>query len=311
MKEAEDKQPPIFSTMTPLLKQVLSSIETKMLKQNTLSGISTGYAPLDRVLGGMRAGDGYYLLASPPSAGKTALALNIALHVACEASAQQPPRRVLYVTADLKAESLVERLIMIVSNENWYEYPDMYMSTETMRSLCTAVKKLRDLALDFLDASAMSAEQTAATIQKLCSEQEYSLVVVDYIQLFSMENRPASYSRADELEHVSGIFRSLGKALPAPLLILAQLSYPANKGHTPDMTDVKGSGAFAEHASAVMILYRETRLLREGESLFSIPVNLILDKNAHGSAAAIPLRWKCNTFSFSDAPDEESSEESS
>jgi len=69
----------------PLLTQVMERIDLLYHKDNPsdITGIPTGYRDLDRETSGLQPGD-LIIIAGRPSMGKTALALNIAEHVAVE-----------------------------------------------------------------------------------------------------------------------------------------------------------------------------------------------------------------------------------
>src|SRR5258707_259539 len=74
-----------FMEIQPLLTQVMERIDLLYHKDNPsdITGIPTGYRDLDRETSGLQQGD-LIIIAVRPSMGKTALALNMAEHVAVE-----------------------------------------------------------------------------------------------------------------------------------------------------------------------------------------------------------------------------------
>ncbi len=70
-----------------------------------IKGISTGFTKFDEMTGGLHAGE-LIILAARPSMGKTALALNIAHHVACKLG--QP---VAIFSLEMSNESLLTRML--------------------------------------------------------------------------------------------------------------------------------------------------------------------------------------------------------
>src|SRR5712691_2228109 len=74
-----------FIEIQPLLTQVMERIDLLYHKDNPsdITGIPTGYRDLDRETSGLQPGD-LIIIAGRPSMGKTALALNMAEHVAVE-----------------------------------------------------------------------------------------------------------------------------------------------------------------------------------------------------------------------------------
>ena len=70
-----------FQSMDKLVVQLLDRVEEMSKNPNDITGVPTGFFDLDRMTSGMQAGD-LLVLAARPSMGKTALAINIAEHVA-------------------------------------------------------------------------------------------------------------------------------------------------------------------------------------------------------------------------------------
>src|SRR5271166_3447789 len=72
-----------------------------------IKGLSTGFHKLDEMTGGLHAGE-LVILAARPSMGKTALALNIAQHVASQPATKQT---VAVFSLEMSRESLLTRMI--------------------------------------------------------------------------------------------------------------------------------------------------------------------------------------------------------
>ena len=72
-----------FEEIQPLLTEVVERIDTLYNRDNPsdVTGVPTGFTDLDRMTSGLQPGD-LVIVAGRPSMGKTALALNIAEHVA-------------------------------------------------------------------------------------------------------------------------------------------------------------------------------------------------------------------------------------
>ena len=72
-----------------------------------IKGISTGFTKLDEKTGGLHAGD-LFIMAARPSMGKTALALNIAQHVATQ---RRTAQTVAIFSLEMSQESLLTRML--------------------------------------------------------------------------------------------------------------------------------------------------------------------------------------------------------
>ena len=83
--EARVKSRPA-SIPAQILQEYEGGINAFLDPSKRIKGISTGFAKLDEMTGGLHGGD-LVILAARPSMGKTALALNIAQHVALKPEA--------------------------------------------------------------------------------------------------------------------------------------------------------------------------------------------------------------------------------
>jgi replicative DNA helicase len=70
-----------FQSMDTLVVELMDRVQEMADNPNDITGVPTGFYDLDRMTSGLQAGD-LVVLAARPSMGKTALAVNIAEHVA-------------------------------------------------------------------------------------------------------------------------------------------------------------------------------------------------------------------------------------
>ena len=70
-----------FQSMPQLVVDLLDRVQEMADNQNDITGVPTGFYDFDRMTSGLQPGD-LIVLAARPSMGKTALAINIAEHVA-------------------------------------------------------------------------------------------------------------------------------------------------------------------------------------------------------------------------------------
>ncbi|NBY07375.1 MAG: replicative DNA helicase, partial [Betaproteobacteria bacterium] len=72
-----------FHSMEDLVVELLDRVEEMAKNPNDITGVPTGFYDFDRMTSGLQPGD-LIVLAARPSMGKTALAINIAEHVALQ-----------------------------------------------------------------------------------------------------------------------------------------------------------------------------------------------------------------------------------
>lgn len=297
-------------SLKEIMIDVMDSLKKQIEAGTHIEGTRTGFPELDEMIGGMRAGGGFYLLAARPGEGKTAMALNIALRVATQ-SDTAGGGRVLFFSAEMSRKPLGERLLCSQAGLSKREMCKNGLNRETMAQILKATKRLSECNLAIIDPSESdepwkSAEQYAAAIKRAIKKDPCALVIVDYAQLFNSD-KAGNGNRVEDLEQVSGTFRTLAKTLPCPLLLLAQINRTADKAadKRPSMADIKGSGAFEQDAEAIFLLHRpeahttDEAARKEAQG----KAELIICKNRNGETGIVNLEWDGSTQTFTPAPD--------
>src|SRR5713226_7003581 len=114
-----------------------------------ISGLSTGFPRFDEMTGGLH-GSELLILAARPSMGKTALALNIAQHVATHPRMKKP---VAVFSLEMSSSSLLTRLLCSAARVDQHKFRAGFLNQEERRKLQVALADLTDSPL-FLDDTA-------------------------------------------------------------------------------------------------------------------------------------------------------------
>ena len=97
--------------VTEMVASAMDRIGVLMEHEDAVTGLSTGFADLDNLTFGLQRSD-FIILAARPSMGKTALALNIAAHVALRGAKEgEPAKRVAFFSLEMSSEQLLHRMI--------------------------------------------------------------------------------------------------------------------------------------------------------------------------------------------------------
>ena len=97
-----------------VLTDTIKQIDTTLKHDGNLSGLDTGLIDLNSKLGGLHASD-LLIIAGRPGMGKTALATNIAFHVASPNN-KVAPRPVLFFSLEMSSVQLATRILSERSN---------------------------------------------------------------------------------------------------------------------------------------------------------------------------------------------------
>lgn len=250
-----------------------------------IKGISTGFTKLDEMTGGMHAGE-LIILAARPSMGKTALALNIAQHVAAKLD-----KTVAVFSLEMSKESLLTRMLCASARVDSQKFRSGYLNSEERQRLQVAASQLVRAPLFIDDTAGANLMDMHAKLRRLQAErkQPLGLVVVDYLQL--MSGRGRFENRNQEISAISRGFKLLSKELNVPMLVLSQLSRaPETRqgDHRPQLSDLRESGSIEQDADLVAFIFREEVYKRDREDLRGV-AELLLSKQRNGPVGKIDL----------------------
>ncbi len=252
-----------------------------------VSGLSTGFAKFDEMTGGLHGGE-LLILAARPSMGKTALALNIAQHVATHPQMRKP---VAVFSLEMSSASLLTRLLCSAARVDQHKFRAGYLNADERRKLQVALADLTDSPLFLDDTAGVNLMDIHSKLRRMKAEHGLSLVVIDYLQLMSSRGR--SENRNQEVSAISRGLKLMAKDLDVPFLVLSQLSRAAETrigDHKPQLSDLRDSGSIEQDADLVAFIFREEVYKRDREDLRGL-ADLIVAKQRNGPIGNVPLRF--------------------
>lgn len=276
-----------------LVREAFRVIEEYHARKGTFSGITTGFADLDRLTDGLHPGE-MIVIAARPGMGKTSIALNIAEHVAVN---QKLP--VAVFSLEMTAVSLMVRLICSRARINLRTLKDGFLAHNEFPKLTGAAGDFSAAPLFIDDAAGLSILQLRARARRLWQQHGIRLFVVDYLQLLHSTSRRAE-NRQQEIADISGGLKALAKELDVPIIVLSQLNREPEKresGAPPRLSDLRESGAIEQDADVVGLLYKPGKAgadddeLGGGEERNVVPMRLLIAKQRNGPTGEIDLTF--------------------
>ncbi|HVP88671.1 MAG TPA: replicative DNA helicase [Casimicrobiaceae bacterium] len=246
-----------FQELRPLLTQVVERIELLFARENPsdVTGVPTGFTDLDRLTSGLQEGD-LIVVAGRPSMGKTALALNIAEHIALSTKVKLP---VAVFSMEMGATQLAMRLIGSVGRLDQHKIRTGQLSPDDWERLSDALGRLSDAAIHIDETAALNALELRARARRLARQYGGKLgaIVVDYLQL--MQAVAQGENRATEISEISRSLKALAKELRVPVIALSQLnrSLEQRPNKRPIMSDLRESGAIEQDSDLILFIYRD------------------------------------------------------
>jgi replicative DNA helicase len=250
-----------------------------------LRGLSTGFTKLDELTTGLQPAD-LIIIAARPSMGKTALALNIAQHVAVKLE-----KPVAVFSLEMSKESLLSRLLCGIARVDSHRFRGGYLNQEERRRLSGALNDLVKSPLYIDDAAGAGLMEMHAKCRRLRHERGLALVVVDYMQLMSGKGKYEN--RNQEISAISRGLKQLAKELEVPVMALSQLSRaPETRtgDHRPQLSDLRESGSIEQDADLVAFIFREEVYKPDREDLHG-RAEILIAKQRNGPTGKVELAF--------------------
>ena len=189
----------------------------------------------------------FVILGGYPSAGKTALALRFAWHMAAT-------RRVAFYSLETRPEKLADRSMATLAKVDMGAIKRSALSQEDWQRVATTSKEVADFHFDVIRAGGMTVQDVRAD----ALAHRYQVIFVDYLQLIST---PKAFTRTDAVTEISIGLHQLAQDCDITVVALSQLRRPekTKNGSTaaPDMSSLRESGQLEQDADTIMLLYRE------------------------------------------------------
>ena len=294
----EDRFKGQMLSMKDQVMEAIESIEKLYERKGGITGISTGFVEFDRMTSGMHPSE-MIVIAARPSMGKTALAMNIAEHVAVNEKLS-----VGVFSLEMSSQQLVQRLLCSRARVNLQKVRDGFLGERDFPSLTAAASKLAEAKIFIDDSASLTILELRAKARRLKAQQDVQLIIVDYLQLLRSTSRRAQDNRQLEISEISAGLKGLAKELKIPLIVVAQLNRQpeARSGGKPRLSDLRESGSIEQDADLVGLLVRpeiyeedeEARAEKAGEA------ELIIAKQRNGPVGEISLTFLKEFTRFED-----------
>lgn len=230
-----------------VVPDTLGLIDQMAQTRRPVTGLSTGLSELDRYTRGLHPGN-LIVLGGRPGEGKSALALQIALHAAKETP-------VAFFSMEMNREEIMTRALAQIARIDHHLMMQGRLSGDDLAAVMRAGQVLQELPIAFDDTSALTPFQIRSKAKQMQARHGLGFIVVDYLQLLQRPRQ--AHSREEAVADNTWALKVLAGELKVPVLALSQLNRSsAKEGAKPTLTDLRESGAVEQHANAVLLIYK-------------------------------------------------------
>ena len=224
-----------FVFVKTALTAAVEEIDRRFTLGTGMVGVSTGWADLDEKTRGLEPGS-LIVVAARPSQGKTALAMQLAAHVAGLGVGP-----VAVFSLEMSQVSLSLRMLSAAGRVDHDHLRTGSLSDDEWPRLTSAVHLSagRQLAID--DQSGLTAADIATRARRLKRERGgLSLIVIDYLQLIDFGRRRVENQNLG-IGAITKRLKGMAKDLNVPVVLLSQLNRECEKrpNKRPQMSDLR------------------------------------------------------------------------
>ena len=226
-----------FVPVRDVLGATIDRLDLLHASQGQLTGLSSGYAELDKMTAGLQPGD-LVIVAGRPSMGKTTFALNIA-----ENAAIAHNKAVAIFSMEMSREQLAFRMISSLGRVDQGHMRTGNFGDEDWARINSAIAQMKSAPIYIDDSGSLTPTEVRARARRLARDCEkqggLGLIVIDYLQLMQVAGNKEN--RATELSEISRSIKSLAKELRVPVIALSQLNrgVEQRQDKKPVMSDLR------------------------------------------------------------------------
>ena len=268
-----------------LLPAMVQQIENLSKRPEGITGTPSGFTVLDQYTSGWQNSD-LVILASRPSMGKTAFALNLAENAAIR---YRVP--VAIFALEMSREQLMIRLLSSRANIEQTALRNGRLKGEEWAKLVDAAAVLAQAPIYIDDNPLISVAEVRSKARRMKAESDLQLIVIDYLQLMQGDRRGGD-NRQQEISEISRSLKALARELHIPIIALSQLSREVERSvdKRPGLSHLRESGALEQDADLVMFLYRDDYYDRDTDQKGI--AEIIIGKHRNGPIGTVKLGFE-------------------
>jgi replicative DNA helicase len=255
-----------YSAVGDMMGDILDDISTRAAESRTVTGVPTGFHKLDEITAGLQP-DNLIIVAARPGVGKTSWSMNVATNAALIHNIP-----VLIFSLEMSKTELIER---VLAGEARIDSSRMRRGqiefNEWKNKIYPAGSRIAQAPILIDDTPGVNILELRAKARRFRSDPKYfpiksegkrhplGLIVIDYLQLAHGMGGRKDESREREIAEISRGLKGLAKELHIPIIAVSQLNRSVEKREdkTPQLSDLRESGAIEQDADIIMFIHRE------------------------------------------------------
>jgi replicative DNA helicase len=279
-----------FQTPAEVIQQAGGT--DRYLQRRRESGLQTPFPTLNAMTGGLRPGD-LAVIAANTGCGKTALAVNLAVHFCVRGHAGA------IFSLEMDAEQITDRIISARSgldSQILRRGDAALLDSDKRAAVSRAIAGAAELPVFISDRNRSTVPAMFAELRRQIARHQLEFVIVDYIQL--VEGVGRFDKRADEVASITRGLKRMAGELKLPIIALSQFNRESAKdGREPQLHDLRESGSIEQDASLVLMVHF-TRMHDVNAGIDTGDAKLLVRKQRNGPIGWIPVTFHAPSGRF-------------
>jgi replicative DNA helicase len=275
-------------------KKAFSNVE-KTYACKGISGMSTGFNRLDKMIDGLNETE-MVVVAARPSVGKTAITMNIAEHIAVNLGI---PTAVF--SLEMSPEALIERMGYSRSKVSRNKVRQAAVSQNEILNIGKAFNEIMNSKLHIEGAifggSIASLRSKAINLSRTIKPK---VIIIDYIQLLTA----GKSGRTEDITSVSNTIKHIAVETGSCVIAISQLNrdIEKDKGREPRLSDLRDSGSIEQDADKIIFLHPNSNDGEDQRFAVNPMIDAIVAKQRNGPTGKVPFVLNKEITRFKEEP---------
>ena len=276
-----------------LVMKAITQIEEFHERQGGTTGISTGFASIDKVTSGMHPAE-TIVLASKDQNDASALAMNILEHVAVNLKLP-----VAYFTFNTDSEALMLKMMLSRARVNLQNVRDGYLAERDLPKITGAAGKLATCSI-FIQDDLCSLREIRKFARDLTKKHPLGLLVIDSFQaLTNKDNSISVESTRKEIVELTAGIKALARDIRVPVIIVSSLKVDNEDLYfVPKASDLNELGPVEQHVDSIILLHSHDRSQDWDDRVNTY--RLLFIKHSNGTGREVGLQFLRDVFRFTE-----------
>ncbi len=273
-----------YTHVKEIINENIDTIELRRENDNTVTGVSSGYADIDFITAGFQPAN-LIILAGRPGMGKTALALNMLLNITTDKN-----QAALMFSLEMSEAELGMRMLSSEAKIDSKRLRTGMIGKVHMQQLMEAAGNICEQSIFIDDSADLSMLEIRTKARRLKLSHDISIIFIDYLQL--IKTRAAAERRDIAIAEITRSLKILAKELDIPIVALSQLNRKLEErpDKHPKLADLRDSGSIEQDADIVAFIYRDELYNNETRHKGVAEVNIAKQRN--GILGTVRLTFK-------------------